>query len=85
MKFKLALSLIAVALLPACSTTKTASNTRIGNDDKSSRYANNSVAEAAPPAEGPTADIPSEGPRDVSANPAYMPTPLLRTSAVGGP
>jgi hypothetical protein len=82
MKFKIALSLIAVALLPACSTTKTASNT---GDAKSSRYANNSVAEAVPPAEGPTTDIPSEGPHDVIANPAYMPSPLLRTSAAGGP
>ena len=82
MKLKLALSLLAVAMLPACTTTTTMS----GTDNKSTRYANNSVGEEpAPPAEGPTADIPSEGPRDVNANPAYMPTPLLRSSAAGGP
>lgn len=85
MKIKLALSLLAVALVSACTTTKTTSNTRIGSDDKSTRYANNAVGEPAPPAEGPTADIPSEGPRDLNANPAYMPTPLLRSSAAGGP
>jgi hypothetical protein len=81
MKIKLALSLIALALLPACTTTKTTSNT----DYKSTRYANNSVGEPAPPAEGPEADIPSEGPADVNANPAYIPTPLLRTSAAASP
>ena len=81
MKFKLALSLVAVAMLPACTTTTTTSRT----DDKSTRYANNAVGEPAPPAEGPTADIPAEGPADVNANPAYMPTPLLRSSAAGGP
>ena len=81
MKIKLALSLITVALLPACTTTRTVSNT----DHQNARYANNSVGEPAPPAEGPEADIPSEGPADVNANPAYIPTPLLRASAAGGP
>jgi hypothetical protein len=85
MKFKFALSLLVVALLPACTTTKTTSNTRISGDDKSTRYANNAVGEPVPPAEGSTADIPSEGPADVNINPAYMPTPLLRASAMGGP
>jgi uncharacterized protein YceK len=80
MKTKLALSLLVVALLPACTTTKTTST---NSDGKSSRYANNSM-EAAPPAEGPTVDIPAEGPRDVNVNPAYMPTPLLRNSAMSG-
>jgi hypothetical protein len=85
MKIKLALSLLAVALVSACTTTKTASNTRISSDDKSMRYANNAIGEPAPPADGPTADIPSQGPSDINANPAYMPTPLLRSSAAGGP
>jgi hypothetical protein len=81
MKTKNALSLLlAMAVLPACTTTKTTSTT---SDYKSTRYANN--AEPAPPAEGPEADIPSEGPADVNANPAYMPTPLLRSSAAASP
>jgi len=82
MKTKLALSLLVAALLPACTSTTTTST--MSSDAKASRYANNSM-EAAPPAEGPEADIPSEGPADVNANPAYMPTPLLRTTATGGP
>jgi hypothetical protein len=81
MKTKLALSLLAVALLPACTTTTTTSTS---SDGKRSRYANNSM-EAAPPAEGPGVDIPAEGPRDVHVNPAYMPTPLLRNFAISGP
>ena len=82
MKTKLALSLLVAALLPACTTTKTTSES---SDTKSGRYANNSVGEPKPPAEGPTTDIPSEGPADVYANPAYMPTPLLRSSAASNP
>jgi ABC-type glycerol-3-phosphate transport system substrate-binding protein len=80
MKTKLALILLAAAaLLPACSTTQTAQDA----NTTSSRYANNS--EPAPPAEGPAEDIPAEGPRDVNANPAYVPTPLLRRSAASQP
>ena len=82
MKTKLALSLLVAALLPACTTTKTTST--MSSDAKASRYANNSM-EAAPPAEGPEADIPTEGPADVNANPAYVPTPLLRANAIGSP
>ncbi len=81
MKTKVALSLLVAALLPACTTTHT---TQI-NDAKASRYANDSIGEAAPPAEGPEADIPSEGPADLNANPAYVPTPLLRNSAAANP
>ena len=77
MKIIIALSLLlAAALLPACTTTKTASNS---SDYKSTRYANNAVP--APP----EADIPSEGPPDLNANPAYIPTPLLRASAAASP
>jgi len=81
MKTKLVPSLLLAASLPACTTTKTTSRTTY--DDKGSRYAQ--MAEPAPPAEGPEADIPSEGPRDVNTNPAFMPSPLLRASAAGGP
>jgi hypothetical protein len=82
MKTKLALSLLVAALLPACTTVKTTTS-QSSTDAKGGRYA--SVTEPAPPAEGPELDIPSEGPRDVNANPAYMPSPLLRGSAAGGP
>ncbi|MEO8439496.1 MAG: hypothetical protein ABI540_04665 [Spartobacteria bacterium] len=75
--------LLAAALLSSCTTVKTAST---GSDDKNTRYANYATgAEAAPPAEGPEADIPSQGPPDVNTNPAYIPTPLLRESAAAGP
>ena len=73
MKTSIALSLLlAVALLPACTTTKTTST---NTDYKSARYAS-SAAEPAPPAEGPL---------NPETNPAYMPTPLLRTSAASHP
>jgi len=81
MKTKFALSLLVAALLPACTTVTTTSQS--STDDKASRYA--AATEPAPPAEGPGVDIPSEGPRDVNTNPAYMPSPLLRGSAAGGP
>lgn len=84
MKTQFALSLLVAALLPACTTTKTTTS-QAENDFKGGRYANNAVGEPAPPAEGPEADIPSEGPADVNANPAFIPTPLLRASAAGGP
>ncbi len=83
MKTKIALSLLlAAALLPACTTTRTISTT--SSDGKSVQYASN-AAEPAPPAEGPEADIPSEGPANPALNPAYVPTPLLRTSAASSP
>lgn len=83
MKTKITLSLFLAALLSACSSTKT-TTTSVSTDPKAARYANDSM-EAAPPAEGPETDIPTEGPADVNLNPAYMPSPLLRTSAAGGP
>lgn len=83
MKTKLALSLFVAVVLSACSSTKT-TTTSMSTDPKAARYANDSM-EAAPPAEGPEADIPTEGPADVHLNPAYMPSPLLRHMAAGGP
>ncbi len=82
MNSKIALSLLlAVAFLPACTTTKTTST---NTDYKSARYAGSAV-EPASPAEGPETDIPAEGPRNPQINPAYIPTPLLRTSAASRP
>jgi hypothetical protein len=71
MKPKFALSLLAALTLPACTTTESV----LSPDYKDGRYADSSVGEPTPPAEGP---------RDVNANPAYIPTPLLRASAAGG-
>ncbi len=84
MKTKIALSLLlATALLPACTAVKTVST---NDDPKSASYANYAAGEEPPPpAEGPEADIPSQGPADLNANPAYVPTPLLRTSAAASP
>jgi hypothetical protein len=85
MKSKLTLSLFLAVLLSACSSMKTTTTTStMSMDPKAGRYANDSM-EAAPPAEGPEADIPTEGPADVNLNPAYMPSPLLRNMAAGGP
>jgi hypothetical protein len=48
------------------------------------RYASNtSLNEPAPPAEGPE-DVPASRPMDPIENPALVPTPLLRTNAIGG-
>ena len=88
MKTKIALCLLAAALLPACTTTKLATQTSATNDYKdfkSGRYANNSIGEPTPPADGAAADIPSQGPADVNLNPAYVPSPLLRASAASNP
>jgi len=84
MKTKIALCLLAAALLPACTTTKVAqtSPTSDDKDFKSGRYANNSIGEPVPPAEPPP---PGDGPHDVNINPAYVPTPLLRASAAASP
>ena len=73
MKINIALSLIALAFLPSCNTTKTVSNTTYGT----TRFANNAADQEPPP--------PAEGPADVNANPAYIPTPLLRSSAAASP
>lgn len=79
MKTRLMVSLLVAASLPACTTVKTTSHTGRGSDKRLS-YAGQPV----PPGEYPEGDIPAEGPPDINANPAYIPTPLLRTSAAGG-
>lgn len=79
MKARLMVSLFIAASLPACTTLKTTSDTGRRGDNHLS-YAGQSV----PPGEHSEADIPAEGASDVNANPAYIPTPLLRTSAADG-
>jgi hypothetical protein len=80
---KITAGLLAVTLLAACETTTTAKRTTL-REMNATRLASADTTEAAPPAEGPTAAI-GEGPLDPVTNPAMMPSPLMRTSAAGGP
>jgi hypothetical protein len=82
---KIAACLLAVSLLAACETTKTAQRTTL-REMNAARLASadTNLNEPAPPAEGPE-DIPGEGPRDPARNPAMVPSPLLRVSAAGSP
>ena len=80
---KIAACLLAISLLAACQTTKTAQRTTL-REMNSTRLARADLNEPAPPAEGPE-DIPGEGPRDPVRNPALVPSPLLRVNAAGGP
>ena len=84
---KIAACLLAISLLAACQTTKTAQRTTL-REMNSNRLASadtsGNLNEPAPPAEGPE-DIPGEGPRDTARNPALVPSPLLRVNAAGSP
>ena len=82
---KITAGLLAVTLLAACETTKTAQRTTL-REMNASRLASadTTLNEPAPPAEGPE-DIPAEGPRDPVRNPALVPSPLLRANAAGSP
>lgn len=83
MKIKIATSLLALALLPACQTTTSTAKRGTLEERMKAQYAAVDTAEPAPPAEGP-GDIPAEGPNDVNRNPALVPSPLLRNSAASG-
>ena len=73
MKIKIAITLVTHALLTACESTWTASDTA----HSAAHFANGTADEEPPP--------PAEGPADINANPAYIPTPLLRSSAAASP
>jgi len=73
MKIKIALSLVSLAFLPACESTWTASDTA----HSAAHFANSATGEEPAP--------PAEGPADINATPAYIPTPLLRSSAAASP
>lgn len=84
---KIATCLLAVSFLAACTTTTTTTK-RETLREMNARYASNAntssnLNEPAPPAEGPE-DVPANRPMDPIENPALVPTPLLRTNAVGG-
>lgn len=83
MMIKIAACLLAVGFLAGCETTKTTKRETLR--EMNARYANNTSAqnEPAPPAEGPE-DVPENRRFDLDGNPALVPTPLLRTNAIGG-
>jgi len=85
MKIETVACLLALALLPACSSTSTTTASHETLEQRlTAKYAGaDTTAEPAPPAEGPE-DVPAEGPTDPYRNPRLLPTPLLRQSAVGG-
>jgi hypothetical protein len=81
MKIRIALSLLSLACLSACSTTSQTSTAQ--RETLQQRLTNKYAAadttsqEPAPPAEGPE-DVPAAGPDDVNHNPILVPSPLLR-------
>lgn len=83
MKLEIVASLLALALLPACSTTTQTTASRETLEQRlSAKYASVDTTtaagqEPAPPAAGPE-DIPAEGPDDPDRNPILVPSPLLR-------
>ena len=82
MKTKFPLIISLAASLAACSTTGVHSTQ--SQYDKSARYATNTFEPGAPDF---ATDIPAEGPApaNLEANPAYIPSPLLRQSAASSP
>ena len=86
MMIKIAACLLAVAFLAACETTTTTKRETLR--EMTSRYASSESAsnpsEPAPPAEGPE-DVSADRPMDPTRNPALVPSPLLRTNAIGNP
>ncbi|MFL6588956.1 MAG: hypothetical protein ACJ8M4_02155 [Chthoniobacterales bacterium] len=80
---KITAGLLAITLLASCETTTTAKRTTL-REMNNSRVASTDTTDAAPPAEGPEEAI-GEAPHDPARNPALVPSPLLRTSAAGGP
>ena len=84
MNIRIAVSLLSLACLSACSTTSqtTTAQRQTLEQRLMNKYAANDVnsREPAPPAEGPE-DVPATGPNDVDRNPTLVPSPLLRQSA----
>jgi uncharacterized lipoprotein len=86
MKIEIAICLLSVALLSACSSTsQTTSSHQTLEQRLTAKYASNDIKvnEPAPPAEGPD-DVPAEAPNSIQKNPALMPSPELRQNAAAG-
>jgi hypothetical protein len=85
MMIKIAACLLAVSFLAGCTTTTTTTK-RETVREMTARYASTAPTtttnEPVPPAEGPEAV--GAGPMDPNENPALVPSPLLRGSAIGG-
>jgi hypothetical protein len=79
MKIHIGISLLSLALLPACSTTsQTTAEHQTLEQRLNAKYASAGTAEEpAPPAEGPE-DVAADAPSSVDRNPSLMPSPLLR-------
>ncbi len=85
MMIKLAVCLLALSSFTACQTTsRTAGRENLQSRMLAQRTASNpnTVAEPAPPAEGPE-DVPATRSVDPNRNPSLLPTPLLRQNAAG--
>jgi hypothetical protein len=83
MMIKIAASLLAVSLLASCTSTTTTTKRTTLRETNAARLASANTNEPAPPAEGP--EEVGAGPLNPAINPALVPSPLLRTSAAGGP
>jgi hypothetical protein len=81
MKTQLALSLLVAAVLSSCTTVKTTPASANARNPESAAYAASSTVESQPLKES---DVIAEGPADLEANPALLPSPLLRRSAASG-
>jgi hypothetical protein len=81
MKIQLALSLLVAAVLSSCTTVKTTPTSANATGHEGDAYAASAIGEAPAP-EQP--EVIAEGPADLLANPALMPSPLLRQSAASG-
>jgi hypothetical protein len=80
MKIEIAICLLGLALLPACSTApQTTAQHQTLEQRLAAKYAATETngQEPAPPAEGPE-DVAADLPNDVDHNPTLLPSPLLR-------
>ena len=82
---KITAALLAVTLLGACTSTTTTTQRTTLREMNAARMASadTNLNEPAPPAEGPE-DVPSGDSHNPNANPALVPSPLLRQNAAGG-
>ncbi len=85
---KTATCLLALGFLTACQSTTTMTK-RETLREQNARYVSNessssALNEPAPPAESPESTL-AGGSLDPAQNPALVPSPLLRQSAMGGP
>lgn len=83
MIIKIASCILAVGLLSSCANTQVTQQGTLEERMRQQYASTGTVAEPAPPAEGPE-DVPPDRSLDVMRNPALVPSPLLRASAASG-